>query len=349
MPGSYSVRKVGKAYTVVHDGAVVSPENGYYNIDGESYDIDIDPATGDIKSITKLGKELSADDFEFRSAGVSGYNLYKKAPNPMMSSPLTRIDDNTYVYEGKNIHVEYTQLWMSRTVDLVKYEDEEASADFKSKTSTVASNYIVAYKGEAAVALINISKALSTKFEFVNDKSFTVNKINGSGELLEGADIAFVSETYSYDGTALTLSSSMPADGVSAKSIDGWKWNSDTVKADFTEDQLTNIAVGFDGTVSNIYRIIETAAPAGYDIAAKDIVIVKVRQGINSYAYYQRTVGHGKALTDLPVNINSTSNPMMGGKMYSIGTVKSASELGEWAKIDTGSVSGRTFIPGRHV
>ncbi|MBR6968412.1 MAG: choice-of-anchor A family protein [Ruminococcus sp.] len=340
--GSYSVKKVGKAYTVVHDGAVVTPENGCYNIGDESYSIDVDPATGDIKSITKLGKELSPDDFEFRSAGVSGYSLYRKSANPMMSSPLTRIDDNTYVYEGKNIHVEYTQSWMSRTVDSVKYEDEEASADFAAKTSTVASNYVVAYKGEAANAIINISKALSTRFEFVNEKSFTVNKINGSGEPLEGADIALVSEAYSYDGTDLTLSSSMPADGIAAKSIEGWKWSSDTTKADFTGDQIANLAVGFDGTVSNVYRIIETAAPAGYDIAAKDIVIVKVRQGFGT-AYYQRTVGHGKALTDLPVNINSSSNPMMGGTMYSIGSVKDSSELGEWAKIDTDSVSGRTF------
>ncbi|WP_196243277.1 MSCRAMM family protein [Ruminococcus flavefaciens] len=316
-----------KVYTVVYNGTSVKPVNGYYELDGDRYSIEINENDGTINSVIKLGNELDPSGFSF----VEDELYYDSS-----LSPLTENDDGTFTYNDKKIIVTVNND-TERTITAVRYADEEADASIKDAIQPVSANYIVKYKGDVASTVLNISCSLKTKLEFIDEQAFTVNKVDSKGVPLIGANIGFVEEIYTYNGASIHIYSKMPKDGEIAKSVSSWKWDSaETVKATFRSSDM-ELALPYAVNASDklkVYRIIETEAPEGYDITSSDIVIIK-GYADDKEVFYKRSIAHGEPIRDLPFEIDAAENG------YRLGDEKA--NTGEWEKINADSPSGRVI------
>ena len=316
-----------KVYTVVYNGTSVKPVNGYYELDGDRYSIEINENDGTINSVIKLGNELDPSGFSF----VEDELYYDSS-----LSPLTENDDGTFTYNDKKIIVTVNND-TERTITAVRYADEEADASIKDAIQPVSANYIVKYKGDVASTVLDISSCLKTELEFIDEQAFTVNMLDAEGEPLIGANIGFVEEIYTYNGASIHIYSKMPKDGETAKSVSSWKWDSaETVKATFRSSDM-ELTLPYAVNASDklkVYRIIETEAPEGYNITSSDIVIIKGYSD-GKEVFYKRSIAHGNPIRDLPFEIDAAENG------YRLGNEKE--NTGEWEKINADSPSGRVI------
>ena len=319
-----------KVYTIMYKGEPVRPVGGYYNLDGDKYDIVIDETDGTIKSVKKVGEKLDPKEFNF--LGLALYHGEMSLLNP----PLAKNADGTYMYGGRKIELTVTDN-ISKKILSVRYADEDADTSIVSAVKSTLANYIVKYKGEVAGTVLDISRSIKKEFEFIDERAFTVNKLDAEGDSLRGANIGLVEETYSYNGVSMHIYSKMPKDGETAKSIPSWKWDTtDTVKSTFRASDM-EIALPYAVNASDklkVYRLIETEAPEGYDISSSDIVIIK-GYADGKDVFYKRSIAHGEPIRDIPFEINVAVNG------YRLGDEKV--DPGAWEKINVDSPSGRVI------
>ena len=167
----FKAEKVERVYTILYNGESITADDGYYTIEGDRYDIAVDK-DGNITKCNKVGEELSTMGFMFR-----GDDLYYYDNTNWGGTKLNKNPDGTYVFNGKNIEVQYTEMpWGAGTIkspSRIKYVDEPAPEDIVSVIEARDGNAIVAYKGNVIDPNLNISDKLSTQSSSLTERATT--------------------------------------------------------------------------------------------------------------------------------------------------------------------------------
>ncbi|MBR3631422.1 MAG: hypothetical protein IKN55_13255, partial [Oscillospiraceae bacterium] len=308
----------------------LTPARGGYLIEGTPFELTIEGGR-----VTKA-EAIATSDFTITSAGGFNQNLNFNGKSGRITvtefggfgRPTTGTADIPPL--GK-VTVKYTSNYGSNTINSVSLND---LAPYQVKTIP---DYVVMYGREELLAQIDLSSGLDSSFTFTNSYAFTINKVQENGTTpLSNATIALTKETYTVSEGTLNLNerTPIPSDGSEAVSVEGWNWDSTKSTFSFNERVLQR-HFNTDGSTDtlNVFRLIETATPTGYNTPETDtiIAVIRITTGFgfwttNTYSYYYTTVPHGAELTKALFDSDSEGGIAEG-----------------WTQIDTSTADGRTI------
>ncbi|MBP0988978.1 MAG: choice-of-anchor A family protein, partial [Oscillospiraceae bacterium] len=192
-------------YNVVYDDQTVVPVNGFYEINGDQYEIQIEE-DGTVSKITKKGKTLSADEVKrFRLGKMSTtWGPFGGQWDPTTLKTLYYYDkpyteqgaqilysaeaDENGVYKFADLNQSYI-ITTEKGVGFGQVPDEvtgvteadaDVTTDMVSTVKTTKCNYIVVIDCSVASAVINVYEKIGPKFEYTDSEAMTLRNVDAA-------------------------------------------------------------------------------------------------------------------------------------------------------------------------